>query len=105
MPDWTTRDWSAWLDVMPGPDRHPTVHVTGTCVFPTTGYTAELRYKLPQGIVPIYLLLDLIVTAPQVGEDTITEQVVSFSRLAKPNEYKFVTITDIAEDIPVSEAS
>jgi hypothetical protein len=103
--NWTTRDWSAWLDVMPGPDRQPSVHVAGTCVFPTTGYTAELRYTEPQGINPRYLLLDLIVIAPEVGEETITEQLVSFSRPATVNEYEFATITGIAENIPISQAN
>jgi hypothetical protein len=55
-------DWSAIHDLMPG---HPSkLIVTGTCTFPTTGYEVELRPSVPQGINPLDLLLDKVVTPP-----------------------------------------
>jgi hypothetical protein len=54
--------WSATL----GRSTHGTsrIHVTGTCQYPTTGYTAELRPSVPQGTVPETLELDLVVHVP-----------------------------------------
>ena len=101
----TTRDWSAWIDVMPGQDNETTVHVAGTCIFPTTGYSAELRYVEPQGITHENLLLKLDVTAPEIGEETITEQEVGFSRPAKPHEYRLASVVGVEENIPVRQTS
>ena len=56
------RDWNACIDRMP--PRQPTLHVMGTCEFPTAGYSVELRPKDPQGINPADLLLELHVTEP-----------------------------------------
>jgi hypothetical protein len=58
----TCHDWQAIHDLMPG---HPAkLTFTGTCTFPTPGYEIELRPSVPQGINPLDLLLDKIVTPP-----------------------------------------
>lgn len=55
------REWSAKLGRTVHGQR---IFVTGTCQYPTTGYTAELRSSVPQGAVPETLELDLLVHTP-----------------------------------------
>lgn len=38
-----SRDWSAWINRMPGPDATPTLHVTGKVDLPNPGYTVTVR--------------------------------------------------------------
>jgi hypothetical protein len=69
-----------------------TLHVTGTCTFPTPGYTAELRPSVPQGINPWDLLLNLVVQAPSGSvPDVLTDVEVRYDAEVT-TEYKTVTI-------------
>lgn len=43
-----SRDWTAWINAMPGPDRQPTLIVTGTVETPTGGYRIEFNPTLRQ---------------------------------------------------------
>ena len=83
------RDWYAWHDHMPGPGSTPTLHVTGTCTFDTTGYSVELQKHEPQGINPKDLLTDVPV---RYDEETAME-------------YDTVSIVDVELGIPVHETS
>ncbi|HEX8902290.1 hypothetical protein [Vitreimonas sp.] len=38
-----SRDWSAWINRMPGPNATPTLHVTGKVDLPNPGYTVTVR--------------------------------------------------------------
>lgn len=38
-----SRDWSAWINRMPGPDARPTLHVTGKVDLPNPGYSVTVR--------------------------------------------------------------
>lgn len=38
-----SRDWSAFVNAIPGPDARPELIVTGTVQLPTAGYTVDLR--------------------------------------------------------------
>jgi len=38
-----SRDWSAWINRMPGPDARPTLHVTGKVDLPHSGYSVAVR--------------------------------------------------------------
>jgi hypothetical protein len=82
--------WKAWQDFMPpGPS---TLHVTGTCRFPTHGYKVTLKEAVPQGINPSILLLNKIVTPP-TGPVILTPQDVPVHFRKKTNaRYKAVTI-------------
>jgi hypothetical protein len=60
-------DWYAWHDRMPG--KKPTLHVVGQCVFPTGGYSVELRPASPQGFNPAIYILDKVVHSPNPGDD------------------------------------
>jgi hypothetical protein len=64
-----TMNWSAWIDLMPpGPKR---LHVEGDVRVGTPTSQAVLIAKVPQGINPTILLLDLQVR-PHAGPDVMT---------------------------------
>ena len=70
-------DWSAWSNRMPG--SQPSIHVKGTCTFPTGGYKVFLKRAAPQGINPQILLLDLKIVKPTgMVTQQITSQEVKF---------------------------
>lgn len=100
------RDWYAWHDHMPGPGSTPTLHVTGTCTFNTTGYSAELKKHEPQGINPKDLLLDLVVHEPSGGiaGQAFTDVPVRYDE-ETTMEYDTVSIMDVEMGIPVHETS
>lgn len=59
-----SRDWEAWLDVMPGVDPAPTIHVVGKVDVRTSGYTFEWREgPLDRSAMPA-LRLNLIPVKP-----------------------------------------
>ena len=52
-----TKDWNAWIDLMPPKPNH--FHVTGMVYVGNPGIEATLKPRVPQGINPTILLLDL----------------------------------------------
>jgi hypothetical protein len=62
----TSSNWKAWHNVMPG--TKPTLHVTGDVTAPTTGYSARLKPRNPQGINQAIYFLDLVLTPPPGGQ-------------------------------------
>lgn len=83
--------WKAWLDMEP-PTPPRTLHVTGTCTFPTPGYTAELRPSDPQGINPWDLLFDLVVQAPGGAVPQVLTDIEIHFEAEAETEYTTVTI-------------
>lgn len=100
---WECDEWEALHDRMPG--KPPTVHVTGACTFPTSGFKAELRYHEPQGINPADLLLDLLVTEPTGPVNEVMTRVEVEFRRETDFKYETATIIDYATGIPVKEVS
>jgi hypothetical protein len=85
----TCRDWYASHDHMPpGPAR---LQVRGSCRFPTTGYTVELRRHEPQGINPKDLLLDKVVQPPSgvIGPGSSDVEV----RYEEQTDFEYDTVT------------
>jgi hypothetical protein len=86
-----THDWEAWIDLMPGKEH--TLHVSGICDFPTSGWSAELVEHEPQGINSRDFLLDLVVherTGPV--NEVLTQVPVSFTKPAEKGEYDTVSV-------------
>ncbi len=85
-----SRDWEAWLDVMPGIDPTPTIHVVGKVDVRTGGYTFEWQEgPLDRSAMPA-LRLNLIPVKPDdmALQAIMTEEVhysapatVSYSRV------------------------
>jgi hypothetical protein len=84
--------WQAWLDLMPGPGATPTLHVTGECTTPTTGYKITLVPAVPQGINPKILLLKKVVKKPSgIVLPVVTKVPVHYIKKKSPR-YTAVTI-------------
>lgn len=95
--EWSSKDWSAIHDHMPGPDKQWVTRVQGTVTTPTSDWTAELRRREPQGINPWDLLLDLIVTPPSgSSNDVVTDIPVTFE---EPGEFEYDSVTVIGEAV------
>jgi len=101
MSDWSSEDWVANHDHMPGKPR--TLRVTGVVHAPTTGYSVDLRLKRgAQGINPKDLLLELDVTAPTGdASEVLTDYPVEYVD-ETDFEYDTVTIIDVTS-IPVQD--
>ena len=90
-------NWKAWLDVMP--PGTPTLHVTGECVFPTSGYKVKLKPAVPQGINPKILLLQKIVTPPTgIGLPVLTKVIVNYTQKTKT---KYTNVTILPDNVTV----
>jgi len=96
-----SKDWSAWLNTMPGSER--TLHVTGTVTCPNPGYKAELVPSSPQGFNPEIYLLDLVVTPPCGGDGAadVLEDVPVDYREVTHSAYSDVTIMPENITVPV----
>jgi hypothetical protein len=93
--------WKAWHDRMPpGP---ATLHVTGTCRFPTHGYKVTLKEAVPQGINPAILLLKKIVTPPSGPVIQIPQDVAVHFRKKTNAHYTHVTILPDGTTIKVKQ--
>ena len=68
-----SRNWHAWVDVMPGPDSAPRLHVSGEVDMPTPGYVFEWREgAADRSATPVQRLI-LEATPP----DGMTAQVIT----------------------------
>ena len=95
--------WQAWHDFEPG--GTPTLHVTGTCVFPTSGYKVKLVQAVPQGINPAILLLRKVVTPPTgFVLQVLTPVAVKFT-LKTNTRYTHVTILPDGVTVKVKQVS
>ena len=100
--DWTpgaVTTCGAWRATLNTAGIIPWLTVTGTCTFPTTGYSVELRRHSPPSPDPRVLLLDRIVLAPDVGGDAISEVAVEYREFNV--FYSTVTIVPDGVTIPV----
>ncbi len=73
-----SHDWHAWYDEMPGTDD-PRLHVTGIVSIPSSAITLQLEPGNP-GINPddTLMVLDLVATVPEFGDDRWTEREVTW---------------------------
>jgi hypothetical protein len=59
-----SRDWSAFVNAMPGPDARPELIVSGTVQLPTAGYSVDLRPGPTEGASPPVQTVELVATPP-----------------------------------------
>jgi len=83
-----SRDWSAWVNAMPGIGATPTLHVVGTLTG-AAGLRASLIRAIPQGFNPNILLLRLVTTPDPDAPD---EQAVRYSEGAPVGTFSSLTI-------------
>lgn len=94
---WTCSGWSAWHDRMPG--SKATLHVTGSCEFPSSGYSVELKPHEPQGFIPAIYLLDLIVHEPTgPSSDVMSTEEVHYR---EETDKRYTHVQILPEDVLV----
>ena len=100
-----TRNWSAWIDLMPG--KAPALHVRGKVETNAGNFHPDLKEAVPQGINPSILILDLtIVKKGEGGSDDVAYRDAIYDKPAKKGQYTEVHIRfgkDIIEKIKVTE--
>ena len=89
-----SRDWSAWVNRMPGPGATPTVHVVGKVDVPTGGYTFEWEVgPMDRSMTPA-LKLELIPVKPTgMATMAITTEDVHYIGPVAGAAYRSITIT------------
>jgi hypothetical protein len=86
-----TKDWYAWLNIMPpGPKQ---LHVIGDVQVGNPGVDAILVEHEPQGINPTILLLDLVlIQQPGIWPQHVVWKQVRYNKLGKNPAYGSVEI-------------
>jgi hypothetical protein len=93
------KEFKAWLDKMPGANN--TLHVTGSVTVPTTGWTATLTEKHPQGINPTILILEVKKVKPTgKAGDIVSHIPVRFDKPKSP-DYEHVTIQGDGDEFTI----
>lgn len=101
----SSKDFKAWLDKMPG--KNNTLHVTGSVEVPTSGWTGSLVERVPPGINPSILILDVRLVKPTGTVSDVISFVSLHFQKQHAEQYRQVTIIGAGEDftIPVSETN
>jgi hypothetical protein len=75
----TTRNWFAWNDLMP--PQPPSFHIIGDVQVPNPGVDLLLTEKVPQGINPTIILLDLhFIQRPGIWPQMVVTKQVRFDK-------------------------
>ena len=78
--------------------------MTGTCEFPSAGFSAKLRRREPQGFGPRNLLLEKIVQGPDGPAATVITTIdLRYEEEANAGDFDTVTILPDGPTIPVHE--
>jgi hypothetical protein len=100
-----TRDWYAWINLMPPPPDD--FHVTGEVYVPNLGVDPILTPKVPQGINPQILLLDLtLVQQPGIWPQVLVWKQARYDKVPSSVRYTQVQIfcgDEVIADIPVAD--
>jgi hypothetical protein len=86
-----SRDWNAWIDLMPGSQTK--LHVTGEVETNAGNLVPKLAEAVPQGINPKILILVLTIeTEGDVGTDDVAFRPARFEKPAGKGQYVQVDI-------------
>lgn len=86
-----SRDWHAWIDMMPPGPNH--LHVVGEVYVPNPGINPILVPREPQGINPRILLLDLLlIQSPGMWPQVFVWKQARYDKIVQGNQYDRVTI-------------
>jgi hypothetical protein len=100
-----TRDWYAWLNLMPPPPDD--FHVVGEVYVPNPGVDPFLTPRVPQGFNPSILLLNLyLIQRPGVWPAVQVWKQARYDKIGAPIKYTQVQIfcdEEVIADIPVQE--
>jgi hypothetical protein len=91
MPKLLKPTFKAWIDTMP--PAPPRLIVTGELEVPTSGWTATLGLKNPQGFNQKILMLEVTAQAPQGNVSQIVQQLpLRYQQPAAPGSITQVTV-------------
>ena len=97
-----TRNWNAWL-VEKGSKPHP-LHVIGEVEVSNLGVRAILVKKIPQGVNPSYLLLDMhLIQRPGIWPQVISWVPAQYDEMTEV-EYQIVNVfcgKELKAEVPV----
>ena len=83
--------WHAWINKLPPPPD--TLHVRGSVTVSNPGVDVSLYKRVPQGINPAILLLNLmLVQRPGIWPQVIVEKPVSYEEVGRDLSYTSVEI-------------
>lgn len=101
----SNKDFKAWLDKMPG--KNNTLHVKGSVEVPTSGWSGSLIERVPPGINPSILILDVKLVKPTGPVSEVISFVSLHFQKQQAEQYKQVTIAGAGKEftIPVSETN
>lgn len=93
-PVYDSRNWGAWLDVMPGPNATPKLHITGEVDLPTPGYTAQWTAGPADRANPPAQHFDLSFTPPDgMVTQVITPMAVKYEGDAAYASYRAIIVS------------
>ncbi len=103
-----SRDWTAWVDRMPGPDAQPSLHVTGEIDLPTPGYSIAWQVGPADRMNPPAQFLELVLTPPDgLVAQVVTTEPVHYSGPAVYPEYRAIRVrcgdSQVADITEISE--
>lgn len=83
-----SRNWTAWVNAMPGPDMKPALHVAGEIDLPTPGYTISWREGMAdRSAMPVQRLM-LTATPPGgMAAQVVTTESVKYEGPALVTTY------------------
>ncbi len=88
-----SRNWSAWVNAMPGPDAKLTLHVTGDVDLPTPGYEISWREGMAdRSATPVQRLMLTLTPPDGMVTQVITTTPVSYEGPALTKTYGGVIV-------------
>ena len=88
-----SRNWTAWVNAMPGPDASPTLHVTGDVDMPTPGFVFEWREGIADRSATPVQRLTLTATPPDgMVAQVLTTETVRYEGPALVTNYGGVIV-------------
>lgn len=95
-------DWKAWLNLQPGTSP-PTLHVSGNCQFPTSGYSVELvPANRKEQQVDVYVLRKVVHKPEGMALQVISDVPVKYTKETTA-QYKTVLIKPDKVRVPVEK--
>lgn len=97
-----SKGWYAWINSMP-PGLN-TFHVVGDVYVGNPGIQAELAFRVPQGINPAILLLDLhLVQRPGMWVQKMTWVQARYDRVLVPRSERYKRVEVFLNDQPIAK--
>lgn len=100
-----TRDWYAWINLMPPPPDE--LHVVGEVYVPNPGVDPFLTPRTPQGINPKILLLDLyLIQRPGIWPQVFVWKQARYDKIVRGMQYTQVQVfcgDEVIADVTVEE--